>query len=53
MDLLRKYIYKFIEDKKHRERILLEKAGFNNYAADSQVSTESRKEPKFITQQAL
>ncbi|MCS6055606.1 hypothetical protein LNO13_29930 [Klebsiella variicola subsp. variicola] len=27
---------------------MLEKAGLNNYAADSQVSTESRKEPKFI-----
>lgn len=40
--------------KKHnRERILLEKAGFNNYAADSQVSTESRKEPKFIYSTSL
>lgn len=35
--------------KKHnRERIILEKSGLNNYAADSQVSKEERKEPKFI-----
>ena len=32
----------------NRKKIILEKAGLNNYAADSQVSTESRKEPKFI-----
>ncbi|WP_218568939.1 hypothetical protein, partial [Klebsiella quasipneumoniae] len=32
----------------NRKKIMLEKAGLNNYAADSQVSTESRKEPKFI-----